>query len=92
MVFAVITAVGGLIAFFFYHRAVVTRFEQSLLNFEAELDYMEDVIQLLRVQYSELDRMLAPRSEVKKMSKKKAGPGRPVNPNSVRQKKMRGEK
>lgn len=90
MVFAVITAVGGLIAFFFYHRAVVTRFEQSLLNFEAELDYMEDVLQLMRLQYTELEKMVTPRSQVKRAPKMKVG--RPVNPNSVRQKKMRGEK
>ncbi len=41
MLFAVITAMGGLVAFFFYHRAIVTRLERSLANFEAELDYIE---------------------------------------------------
>ena len=92
MVFAAITAVGGLIAFFFYHRVIVTRLERSMVNFEAQLDYMEDVIQLIRLQYTELDKMITPRSQVKKTGKKKAGPGRPVNPNSVRQKKLRGEK
>jgi len=90
MVFAVITAVGGLVAFFFYHITVVRRFEQSLLNFEAELDYIEDVLQLMRVQYAELDKMMTPKSQIKKTFKKKVG--RPVNPNSVRQKKLRGNK
>ena len=87
---AVITAVGGLVAFFFYHRFLITKFEQSLLNFEAELDYMEDVINLMRVQYVELEKMITPRSQTKKPAKKKRG--RPMNPNSARQKKLRAEK
>ena len=90
MLFAAITAMGGLVAFFFYHRAIVTRLERSLANFEAELDYIEDVLQLLRLQYTELDKMVTRRSQVKRAPKMKVG--RPVNPNSVRQKKLRGEK
>lgn len=90
MVFAAITAMGGLVAFFFYHRLVVTKFEKSLANFEAELDYIEDVLQLMRLQYTELEKMVTPRSQVKKAPKKKIG--RPMNPNSARQKKLRGEK
>jgi hypothetical protein len=78
---------GGIcIALFFYHRAVMIRLERTLLNFEAELDYMEDVLQTVRKQITELERIMTPRSQVKKAAKKR---GRPVNPNSVRQKKMK---
>ena len=90
MVFAAITAMGGLVAFFLYHRIVVTKFEQSLANFEAELDYIEEVLQLMRLQYIELEKMMTPRSQVKKTAKRKVG--RPMDPNSARQKKLRGEK
>jgi hypothetical protein len=89
MEFVAILAVGGFIAFFFYHRVIITRFERSMINFEAQLDYMEDVIQLIRLQYTELDKMVTRRSQVKKTPKKKVG--RPMNPNSIRQKKLRGE-
>lgn len=90
MVLVSIMALGGLVAFFFYHRAVTIRLENSLLNFEAELDYMEDVLQLMRVQYSELDKKLSTKSQAKKAPKRSVG--RPMNPNSARQKKLRGEK
>ena len=89
MEFVVITAVGGFVAFFFYHRVIITRIETSMINFEAELDYMEDVVMNLRKQCSELESMVAPRSQVKKSFKRKRG--RPMNPNSIRQKKLRGE-
>jgi hypothetical protein len=81
-----IAALGGLVAFFFYHKVVMIKLERTLLNFEAELDYMEDVLQTVRKQVTDLERMMTPRSQVKKAAKKR---GRPVNPNSVRQKKMK---
>ena len=89
MVFLSIAALGGLVIFFFYHKVVITRLETTFINFEAELDYMEDVIQTVRKQVTELERMTTPRSQVKKTTKKR---GRPVNPNSVRQKKMKASK
>lgn len=87
-----ITAVGGLVAFFFYHRGVVTKLEQSLANFEAELDYIEDVLQLMRLQYTELEKMVTPRSQVKRVANTAKKRGRPMNPNSARQKKLKGIK
>jgi len=81
-----IVSVGALIAFFLYHRYVITKLEYSLLNLEAEIDYLEDVLQTVRNQTNELERMMTPKSQVKKTAKKR---GRPVNPNSVRQKKMK---
>jgi hypothetical protein len=89
MVVVSILSVGALVAFFFYHRVVMTKFERSLINFEAELDYMEDVIQTTRLHVSEMELAQIRRSQVKKAAKKR---GRPVNPNSVRQKKMKAGK
>lgn len=90
MVFATITAIGGFVVFFLYHRIVVTKFENSLANFEAELDYIEDVLQDVRLKYIELEKIMTPRSYVKRAPKKNSG--RPTNPNSARQKKLNGGK
>lgn len=92
MVFVAIAAMGGLVAFFLYHRIVVTKLEQSLANFEAELDYIEDVLQLMRLQYTELEKMVTPRSQVKRSANTAKKRGRPMNPNSARQKKLKGVK
>ena len=95
MVFATITAVGGFVVFFLYHRIMVTKFEKSLANFEAELDYIEDVLQSVRLKYIELEKMMIPRSYVKRSYVKKApkkNVGRPTNPDSARQKKLNGGK
>ncbi len=86
MVVLSIVLISALFAFFLYHRIVITKLEQSLANFEAELDYMEDVIQTTRLHVSEMELAQIRRSQVKKAAKKR---GRPVNPNSVRQKKMK---
>jgi hypothetical protein len=89
MVVLSIVLISALVAFFLYHRLVITKLEQSLANFEAELDYMEDVIQTTRLHVSEMELAQIRRSQVKKAAKKR---GRPVNPNSVRQKKMKASK
>jgi hypothetical protein len=67
----------------------MTKFETSLFNFEAELDYMEEVVQTMRLHISEMELEQIRRSQVKRTAKKR---GRPVNPNSVRQKKMKASK
>ncbi len=82
-----IVSVGALVAAFFYHRHVITKLEYSLLNLEAEIDYIEDVLLTVRNQTNELERMMTHRSQVKRTAKKR---GRPVNPNSIRQKKLKG--
>jgi hypothetical protein len=87
MVVVSIVSVGALIAFFFYHRVVITRLEGAMTSIIAELDYFDDVIRSIRLQVSDVERILTPRSQVKKAAKKR---GRPVNPNSIRQKKMKG--
>jgi hypothetical protein len=89
MVVVSILSVGALIAFFFYHRVVITRIETSMHNVVAELDYFDEVIQTVRHHVADVERMVTPRSQVKKSTKKR---GRPVNPNSVRQKKLKGIK
>ena len=89
MVVVSILSVGAFVAFFFYHRYIITKLEYSLLNIEAELDYMEDVMQTMRLHISEMELAQIRRSQVKKAAKKR---GRPVNPNSVRQKKMKAGK
>ena len=89
MVVVSILSVGAFVAFFFYHRVVMTKFETSLFNFEAELDYMEEVVQTMRLHISEMELEQIRRSQVKRTAKKR---GRPVNPNSVRQKKMKASK
>lgn len=92
MLVASILSVGALVAFFFYHRVVMTKFERSLINFEAELDYMEDVIQTVRLHIAEMEINQIRRSQVKKTVKTVKKAGRPVNPNSARQKKLKGDK
>ena len=92
MLFVTITAVGGFVAFFFYHRMMVTKLEQSLMNFEAELDYIEDVLQTVRIQITEVERVVFRRSRVKPAVKSAKKAGRPMNPNSARQKKLNAVK
>jgi hypothetical protein len=89
MVVLSILSVGAFVAFFFYHRHIITKLEYSLLNIEAELDYMEEVVQTMRLHISEMELEQIRRSQVKRTAKKR---GRPVNPNSVRQKKMKAGK
>jgi hypothetical protein len=89
MVVLSILSVGAFVAFFFYHRYVITKFEYSLLNLEAELDYIEEVIQTMRLHISEMELAEIRRSQVKRTAKKR---GRPVNPDSIRQKKMKAGK
>jgi len=92
MVVVSILSVGALVAFFFYHRYIITKLEYSLLNIEAELDYMEDVMQTVRLHIAEIEVNQIRKSKTvpaKKTAKKR---GRPVNPNSVRQKKMKAGK
>jgi hypothetical protein len=86
MVVLSIVLISALVAFFLYHRLVINKIENSLINFEAELDYMEEVVQTMRLHISEMELAQIRRSQVKKAAKKR---GRPVNPNSVRQKKMK---
>jgi len=92
MVVLSIVLISALAAFFLYHRLVITKIENSLINFEAELDYMEDVIQTTRLHVSEMELAQIRKSKTvpAKISSKKRG--RPVNPNSVRQKKMKAGK
>jgi hypothetical protein len=92
MVVVSILSVGALVAFFFYHRVVMTKFERSLINFEAELDYMEDVIQTVRLHIAEMEINQIRRSRTAPAKKSDKKRGRPVNPNSVRQKKLKGGK
>jgi type II secretory pathway component PulJ len=85
-----ILSVGALIAFFFYHRVIITRLEASMHNVVAELDYFDEVVQTIRGHITEMEANQIRRSKtiaIKKSSKKR---GRPVNPNSIRQKKMKG--
>ena len=92
MVVVSILSVGAFVAFFFYHRVVMTRFERSLINFESELDYMEEVVQTMRLHISEMELEQIRRSKTvaaKRPAKKR---GRPVNPDSIRQKKLKGGK
>ena len=70
----------------------MTKFERSLINFEAELDYMEDVIQTVRLHIAEMEINQIRRSRTAPAKKSDKKRGRPVNPNSVRQKKMKGGK
>lgn len=85
-----VVILAGVVAFqFIYGRYKLNRLEDSMINFEAELDYIEDVLDTLRRDYSRIIINEISRSKSVK-SKKKAG--RPVNPNSIRQKKMRGIK
>lgn len=80
----------GAVAFqFIYGRYRLNKLEDSMINFEAELDYTQDVIDGIR---KEQTRMLLNELRHSKPVKSKRKAGRPVNPNSVRQKKMRGEK
>jgi len=89
MVVLSIVLISALVAFFFYHRLVITKIENSLINFEAEIDYMEEVVQTMRLHISEMELEQIRRSQVKRTAKKR---GRPVNPDSIRQKKMKGGK
>jgi type II secretory pathway component PulJ len=89
MVVVSILSVGAFVAFFFYHRYIITKIEYSLLNLEAEIDYMEEVVQTMRLHISEMELAQIRRSQVKRTAKKR---GRPVNPDSIRQKKMKGGK
>jgi uncharacterized transporter YbjL len=90
MVVVSILSVGALVAFFFYHRVVITRFERGMIELEAHLDYCEAAIDTVRFQVAEMEVNQIRRSKTvpaKKSGKKR---GRPVNPNSIRQKKMKG--
>jgi hypothetical protein len=87
-----ILSVGALVAFFFYHRYVITKFDYSLLNLEAEIGYVEDVVQTMRVHIAEMEVNQIRRSKTVPAKKSDKKRGRPVNPNSVRQKKLKGGK
>jgi hypothetical protein len=94
MVFTTITAIGGFVAFFFYHRLIVGRLERGLYALEAHLDYNDEVLDMLRQHTSEmLGQMEASLvRKAKRTPKNNKKLGRPVNPNSVRQKKLKGIK
>lgn len=80
----------GAVAFqFIYGRCRLNKLEDSMINFEAELNYTQDGIDSIR---REQTRMLLNDLRHSKPVKSKRKVGRPVNLNSVRQKKMRGEK
>ena len=85
-----ILSVGALVAFFLYHRYIITKLEYSLMNIEAELDYMEDVMQTVRLHIAEMEINQIRRSKTVPAKKSGRKCGRPVNPNSTRQKKMKG--
>jgi hypothetical protein len=89
MVVTTITAIGGFVAFFFYHRLIINRLEGTMFQMQAHLDYLEEVSDTVRYQIIDLEKMVIPRSQPKRITKKL---GRPVNPNSVRQKKLKGSK
>ena len=89
MLSVAILAVGGFVAFFFYHRVMVTRLEKGMIELEAHLDYCEEAIDTVRFQLAEIEVNQIRRSQVKKTAKKR---GRPVDPNSIRQKKMKAGK
>lgn len=82
MLYLSIMAVGGLVAFFFYHRITVNRFEISLLNLESELDYLSDKLQINSQRLTIIEN---PKIKSKTSTRKV---GRPRNPNSTRQKKL----
>ena len=90
MVVVSILSVGALVAFFFYHRYIITKLEYSLLNIEAELDYMEDVMQTVRLHIAEIEVNQIRRSRTAPAKKSDKKRGRPVNPDSIRQKKLKG--
>ena len=86
---SVIILAAFVVVQFIYTRRKMSKLEDGMINLEAELDYMQDVVQTLRKDYSRIVIDSIKRSKPIK-SKKKIG--RPVNPNSIRQRKMRGEK
>lgn len=88
MVFLALTAMLAMVAFFFYHRLIVMRLERYLQNFETEIDYLEDAIKHLRNQFEEKSLKVSIKST--KPAKRKRG--RPINPNSIRQRKLKGGK
>jgi hypothetical protein len=87
---AAVIILAGLVAFqFIYGRYRLNKLEDGMINFEAELDYTQDVIDTIR---KEQLRVLMNDVRRSKPVKSRKGLGRPVNPNSVRQKKLRGDK
>lgn len=88
---SVIILAAFVVVQFIYTRRKMSKLEDGMINLEAEIDYIQDVVQMLRKDYSRIVIDSIRRSKPVK-SKRKPGPGRPVNPNSVRQRKMRGEK
>ena len=86
---SVIILAAFVVVQFIYTRRKMNKLEDGMINLEAELDYMQDVVQTLRKDYS---RIVIDSIKRPKPIKAKRKAGRPVNPNSIRQKKMRGEK
>lgn len=89
MLFVTIAALGSLVAFFFYHKTVVMRLKNDLMDIE----YIDSLIEVLKVEQAHVEesiKMLAASQEAsKKTGKKKRG--RPVNPNSAHQKRLRAK-
>lgn len=100
MVFLTITAITGFIAFFFYHRIFVLRLQHAVdllqSDFASNISKLDARVKGLQLDQIKLQQRIlmtqASSIPVKKTNKRKPGPGRPINPNSVRQRKMRGEK
>lgn len=89
MEFVVLFLLGGALVMMFHNFRKINRLEDGVISLEAELDYVQDVVQTLRKDYS---RMVMDSIRRSKPVKAKRKAGRPINPNSVRQKKIRGEK
>ena len=76
-------------AWYSYHK--ISKIEDGMISLEAEIDYLEDVVQMLRKDQSRMFMENIRRSKPVK-TKRKPGPGRPVNPNSARQQRLNKSK
>jgi hypothetical protein len=89
MLLLTIAAVSTLVAFFFYHRTIVMKLQHACMNLETNFEFMEHIIEMLRMQQAEMEKAVAINSVSQKANKKKKG--RPVNPNSAHQKRLRAK-
>jgi uncharacterized protein (DUF2147 family) len=89
MLFVTIAALGSLVAFFFYHKTVVMRLKNDLMDMEV----INDMIELLKLDQAHMEssiKMITATQEANKKTRKKKK-GRPVNPNSTHQKRLRAK-
>ena len=89
LAFAFLTA--ALIAGSVYSYRKINKLEDGMISLEAEIDYLEDVVQMLRKDQSRMFMENIRKSKPVK-TKRKPGPGRPVNPNSARQQRLNKSK